>query len=104
MPLTRPIPEGARLVAAYVRQRVPRPWGMPVRYGKVDVLTWIAIREDKDCCPLGLVPKAMIGFPTWIKDFRGGVPFSQDELIQFIKWWDDQDDGLAAVNEVWEEK
>ncbi len=95
------MPLGARLVAAYVRRRVPRPDGLPVKYGKVDVLTWVAIREDKDCCPLGLLPKAMTGFPSWIEDFRGGVPFSQDELIEFIKWWDDQDHAFEAVNAVW---
>lgn len=101
MPLTRPMPTGAKLVAAYIRQRVPRPQSFPVKYGKVQVLSFICAREDKDCCPLGLVPKAMCGFPTWVKDFRGGVPFSQEELIQFTKWWDDQEDAVQAVNAVW---
>ena len=97
------MPLGGRLVANYIRKNVGRPDGLPVKYGKIKVLSFICAREYKDCCPLGLVPKAMIGFPTWIKDFRGGVPFSQDELIQFTKWWDDQEqtDANAAVDAVW---
>ena len=101
MALTEPMPLGARLVANYIRNKVARPDDLPVKYRKISVLTWLGANKGMDCCPLGLLSGAMIGWPSWVKDFRGGVPFTQHELITFIKWWDQQDDALAAVNEVW---
>lgn len=103
MGLTAPMPLEAKLVANYIRQRVKRPNGLPVKYNKVKVLTWLSANNGMDCCPLGLLPKAMIGWPSWVKDFRGGVPFTQHELIRFTMWWDQQTDALAAVNAVWGE-
>ncbi len=100
MPLTRPMPPGARLVSVYIRNKITRPDELPVfNHPRKSVLAWDFF--DHRACPLGLLPKAMTSFPTWVKDFRGGVPFSQDELIQFIKWWDEQEDAQAATDAVW---
>ena len=107
MPLTAPVPDIAKIVAVYIRQRVPRPKELPNQFrpGDGSLLCWGVNKNlppsRSHACPLGLLPKAMIGWPTSIKDFRGGVPFSQHELISFAIWWDQQVDALAAVNEVW---
>lgn len=110
MPVTRPLPDIARIVAVYIRQQVPRPEELPAFIEtsghKVTPLAWPADRDKniKGRCPFGLLPKALGPWPTSVKDFRGGVPFSQHEMIEFFRWWDEQTDALAAVNAVWGER
>lgn len=94
-----PIPDSALPVAAYIRSKVPRPGELPVPTLKGKILSWS--KRDGGQDPLGLIPTAMCGWPTWVKDFRGGVPFAQHEMIAFYKWWDKQEDALSAVEAVW---
>lgn len=95
------IKDSALPVAAYIRSKVPRPGELPTPSPK-NILSWPAKVGRKD--PLGLIPKALTGWPTGVKDFRGGVPFVQHEMIAFYKWWDKQEDALSAVDAVWGSK
>ncbi len=110
MALTRPLPLEGQLVANYIRKLVPRPAKLPefisISGHKVTPLGWDQDKNKniKGTDPLGLLPKAIGPWPTWVKDFRGGVPFSQHEMVEFFRWWDDQEDAQAAVDVVWGQK
>ena len=94
MSLTRPLPRKAEPVAETLRRDVPRPDPRAATF----TVGWK--RDGRDCCAMGLHPKANSGFPSvhWHLPITGVTTLA---MLTFGNWWDEQTDAEAAVEAVW---
>jgi hypothetical protein len=99
------IPRAAIPVVKILRRDVPRPNKLPVdvfaeRGGSL--LRWEMGTEEipRNCCPMGLHPKASVSCPVWRCDF----PIDSAAAIDaFGGWWDSisERDAKEAMDAIW---
>lgn len=112
--MTKRIPKAAKPIVEKIRELVPRPTNLPsLTTTNTDdpVLRWTwPRRPSNQCCPLGLLPNALVGVPVGPQgtglwpghDMDWEEWRDKDSSVSaFIGWWDAQTDPQAAVNAVW---
>lgn len=106
MPITRPIPTEAQLLADALRADVPKPIMRAedvVGQGgnaKLVRVTSGPLRTTSTESILGRHPKSQSMQPTYAA--RLPIPGNTDAIMKsFLDWWNEQTDPLAAMDAIW---
>jgi hypothetical protein len=99
------VPLSARPLARLIRKHVPRPDNLPKPTGYTSInLRWNGSYRGNDCntCPGGLLPGAVDPEPEVASDLGPlGKHISQEQLVNFVLWWDCECDSEDAVDALW---